>query len=359
MPFRVHAKFVGRSGSGRNRADEVSWGTTAMDVLSDVLSAVRLTGAIFFEWRLSEPWVGESPPASLIAGKVMPEAEHVILFHVVLEGSCWVSLPKSDVHVRLLPGEVIILPSGETTVASSERGMRAEAADLAIYRRPSDRPLPLVMKMDDRGVLNCKIVCGFLGCDARPFNPVLEALPQIMHAPMSEVSRGWVSSLIRVAADETDFGSPGGEAMLARPAGLIFVEVLRKHIDQLPADSRGWLAALRDRRVGQAMRLIHGQPARPWTIELLAREVGLSRSVFAAQRFTSYVGVSPMHYLGRWRMQLAARRLKTPGVSIAHVGAEVGYESESAFNRAFKNYVGKPPGSWRKAHDAPRLSPLA
>ena len=141
----------------------------------------------------------------------MPEAEHVILFHVVLEGACWVSLPKSDVHVRLLAGDVIILPSGEVTVASSARGMRAEEADLAIYRRPSDRPLPLVMKMDDRGVSNCKIVCGFLGCDARPFDPVLEALPQIVHARMSEVSRGWISSLIRVAADETELGSPAAK----------------------------------------------------------------------------------------------------------------------------------------------------
>jgi AraC-like DNA-binding protein len=323
-----------------------------MDVLSDVLSAVRLTGAIFFEWRLSEPWVGESPPASLIAARVMPEAEHVILFHVVLEGTCWVSLPKPDIHVRLLAGDVIVLPSGEASVASSARGMRADEADLAIYSRPSDRPLPLVMKMDGSGVSTCRIVCGFLGCDARPFNPVLEALPQIMHAPMSEVSRGWISSLIRVAADETELGSPGGEAMLARLAELMFVEVLRKHIDQLPEDSRGWLSALRDRHVGHAMRLLHGQPANAWTIDALAREIGLSRSVFA-QRFTSYVGVSPMHYLGRWRMQLASRRLKTPGVSVAHVGAEVGYESEAAFNRAFKKFVGKPPGTWRKARDAP------
>ena len=323
-----------------------------MDVLSDVLSAVRLTGAIFFEWRLSELWVGESPPANLIAARVMPEAEHVILFHVVLEGACWVSLPKPDLHVRLLAGDVIILPSGEVSVASSARGMRADEADLAIYRRPSDRPLPLVMKMAGNGESNCKIVCGFLGCDARPFNPVLEALPQIMHAPMSEVSRGWISSLIRVAADETELGSPGSEAMLARLAELIFVEVLRKHIDQLPEDSRGWLAALRNRHVGHAMRLIHGRPAHSWTIDALAREVGLSRSVFA-QRFTSYVGVSPMHYLGRWRMQLATRRLKTPGVSVALVGTEVGYESEAAFNRAFKKFVGKPPGAWRKARDAP------
>jgi AraC-like DNA-binding protein len=323
-----------------------------MDVLSDVLSAVRLTGAIFFEWRLSEPWVGESPPTGLIASRVMPEAEHVIAFHIVLDGTCWMSLPASNAEVRLSAGDVIILPSGDVGVASSAPGMRAEAADLAIYGRPNDRPLPIVMKMGGNGPATCHLICGFLGCDAHPFNPVLAALPPIMHGPLSDASRGWLSSLMRLAAEETELGGPGGEAMLARLAELMFVEVLRKHINQLPDESRNWLSALRDRQVGHAMRLIHGQPARAWTIDALAREVGLSRSVFA-QRFTSYVGVSPMHYLGRWRMQLASRRLKTPGVSVANVGAEVGYESEAAFNRAFKKFVGKPPGTWRKAREAP------
>jgi AraC-like DNA-binding protein len=319
-----------------------------MDVLSDVLSTVRLTGAIFFEWQLREPWVGESPPTGLVASRVMPEAEHVIAFHVLLEGTCWITLPTTDTCVRLLAGDVIILPSGEEGIASSARGMRAGDVDLAIYDRPTDRPLPVIMRMAGSGPPTCRIVCGFLGCDARPFNPILAALPPIMHAPLSDASRGWISSMFRMAAEETELGSPGGEAMLARLAELMFVEVLRKYIDQLPDDSRGWLSALRDRHVGQAMRLVHGQPARAWTIDALAREVGLSRSVFA-QRFTSYVGVSPMHYLGRWRMQLATRRLRTPGVTVAHVSAEVGYCSEAAFNRAFKKFVGKPPGKWRKA----------
>jgi AraC-like DNA-binding protein len=282
----------------------------------------------------------------------MPEAEHVIAFHVLLEGTCWMSLPTTNSCVRLLAGDVIIMPSGEIGVASSAPGMRAEEVDLAIYDRPTDRPLPVVMKMAVGGPPTCRLVCGFLGCDARPFNPLLAALPPIMHAPLSEASRGWISSMFRMAAEETELGSPGGEAMLARLAELMFVEVLRKYIDQLPDDSRGWLSALRDHKVGQAMRLIHGQPARAWTIDALAREVGLSRSVFA-HRFTNYVGASPMHYLGRWRMQLAARRLETPGVSVAQVGAEFGYESEAAFNRAFKKFVGTPPGTWRKAREAP------
>ena len=168
--------------------------------------------------------------------------------------------------------------------------------------------------------------------------------------------------MLRVAAEETELGGAGSETMLAKLAEVMFVEVVRKYIARLPEDSQGWLCGLRDRQIGHAMRLIHGQPAREWTLDALAHEVGLSRSVFA-DRFAHYVGVSPMHYLARWRMQLAARRLENPGVSIAQVGAEVGYESEAAFNRAFKKYVGTPPGAWRRRRtisaDAAAATPLA
>jgi AraC-like DNA-binding protein len=146
--------------------------------------------------------------------------------------------------------------------------------------------------------------------------------------------------------------------MLAKLAEVMFVEVIRKHIASLPKDSRGWLSALRDRHIGRAIQAIHGQPARQWTLEMLAHEVGLSRSVFA-ERFVHCVGLSPMNYLGRWRMQLAARRLEIPDVSIAQIAAEVGYESEAAFNRSFKKYVGVPPGAWRKTRILSARSDLA
>jgi AraC-like DNA-binding protein len=163
---------------------------------------------------------------------------------------------------------------------------------------------------------------------------------------ISEAGRSWLSNMIRVAA-ETELDSAGGETMLAKLAEQMFVEVVRKHIAGLPEDSQGWLSGLRDAHIGHALRLIHGRPADDWTLEGLAREAGLSRSVFA-DRFTHYVGVSPMQYIGRWRMQLAAQRLKVPGVSVSQAGAEVGYASEAAFNRAFKKYVGTPPGAWRR-----------
>jgi AraC-like DNA-binding protein len=128
----------------------------------------------------------------------------------------------------------------------------------------------------------------------------------------------------------------------------MFVEVIRSYIETLPAQSRGWLSGLRDPHVGAALRLIHAQPAEPWTLDRLAREAGLSRTVFA-ERFSDHVGVSPAHYLKGWRLQLARRLLEQTGFGVARAAAEVGYESEAAFNRAFKKFVGVPPGVWRKS----------
>jgi len=322
-----------------------------MDVLSDVLGAVRLTGSVFFERHVHEPWVGESPHSAAIASMVMPEAQHVINFHTVLSGSCWANLIHGPGwQTRLNAGDIVIYPMGDANVLSSAPGMRAET-DIDIlqhYRRPKDRALPIVTRKDDGGPAHCHLVCGYFGCDAKPFNPLLAALPRMLHAQISPVSQSWLSTMLNVATEEAELGSPGSEAILAKLAELMFVEVVRKHIASLPQDSRGWLSALKDRHVGHAMRLIHAQPGRNWTLDDLAHDVGLSRSVFA-DRFAHYVGVAPMHYIGQWRMQRAARLLENPSVSVARVGAEVGYESEAAFSRAFKKYAGTPPGAWRRS----------
>jgi AraC-like DNA-binding protein len=324
-----------------------------MDVLSDVLAAVRLTGAIFFDHHFRFPFAGASPPTSVIGDNVMPGSEHVIAFHAVLSGSVWAALTDDPASsVRLEAGDVVILPMGDANIVGSAPELRAEAGP-SRYERPVDRPLPWIFYHEGEGPERAHAICGYLGCDARPFNPLLDALPRLFRAEMSAASQSWLAEVLRVAADESELGGVGSETILARLAEAMFVEVVRKHVTRLPEDARGWLSALRDRHVGQALRLIHGKPARDWSIETLAREVGLSRSVFA-ERFSHYVGVSPMHYLARWRMQLAARRLASPGVSIAQAGSEVGYESEAAFSRAFKKHVGLPPGAWRSGRSPAR-----
>ena len=328
-----------------------------MDVLSDVLSAVRLTGAVFYDHHFRFPFAGASPPMSAIADKVMPGSEHVIAFHALLSGTLWVALtddPRSS--IRLEAGDVVIFPMGDANVVGSSPGLSAEA-DPSGYQRPVDRPLPWVFHHEGEGPERAHAICGYLGCDARPFNPLLEALPRLFSTEMSAASQSWLAEMLRVAAEESELGGVGSETMLARLAEAMFVEVLRKHIARLPEDSTGWFSGLRDRHVGQALRLLHSQHARDWSLDVLAREVGLSRSVFA-ERFAHYVGITPIQYLARWRMQLAARRLATPGVSIAQAGAEVGYESEAAFSRAFKRYVGMPPGAWRTGrHPVTRAAP--
>jgi AraC-like DNA-binding protein len=319
-----------------------------MDVLSDVLRVVRLTGAIYFDVDASYPWVGESPGTAAIAAAIMPGAEHVISFHAVMSGSCWAALSNgAEPPQRLNAGDVVVFPSGAPNVMSSSPGARGEPNPLTMYYRPVDLGLPFSIIHGGGGEERTRFICGYLGCDAHPFNPLLAVLPEMLCARKPEDGSTWVMDMFRLALVEGCSSRAGGETILAKLSELMFVEIVRRHLETLPEGSIGWLAGLRDTHVGAALQLIHARPTENWTLEQLAREVGLSRTIFA-DRFSHYVKVSPMQYLARWRLQLAGRLLEQSGVSIAQAGAEVGYESEAAFNRAFKKFVGVPPGTWRK-----------
>jgi AraC-like DNA-binding protein len=318
-----------------------------MDVLSDVLAAIRLTGAVFFDIDASSPWVGESPPTAKVAAKVMPNAEHIIAFHAVMSGSCWAAMDDKSVSPILVEaGDVVVFPGGAANVLSSERGERSEP-NMGLYYNPVDDQLPFTLIHGGGGEERTRFICGFFGCDIRPFNPLLAALPPMLCARKPTDGSSWVTDLFPRVLAEGGNRRAGGETVLAKLSELMFVEVLRRHIETLPVHSLGWLAGLSDPQIGAALKLIHAHPAQDWTLEQLAREVGLSRTTFAS-RFAELVQMPPMQYLAKWRLQLASRRLELPGVSIAQVGAEIGYESEAAFNRAFKKFVGVTPGAWRK-----------
>jgi AraC-like DNA-binding protein len=324
-----------------------------LDVLSEVLRAVRLTGAIYFDVTARAPWVAETPSMTSICGNVMPDAEHVIAFHIMLDGWCWAGVGDgSEAPVKVEAGDAVLFPLGDTHYMTPKLGLRAEPS-LDLYYRPKDQPLPFVIEEFPGGGTGerSRFVCGYLGCDRLPYNPLLAALPRTMHIRCTKGAANLTCDLIAIALAERDSGRAGGESILAKLSELMFVQALRQHIEDTPEGQRGWLYGLRDRHVGAALRLIHGKPAEDWTLDRLAREAGLSRSAFA-ERFVHYVDESPMRYLGRWRMQLAARALERPGVSIAQVAADVGYQSEAAFNRAFKKIVGAPPGEWRRAQNA-------
>ena len=317
------------------------------DTLSDLLRTVRLTGAVYFSFDLSSPWVAEAPAAKELAPIVMPGSEHLIEFHVIAKGACWAHLIDGT-PIKMEAGDVIVLPQGDPHVLASTPGLRAEP-NWEIHHRVPGQQWPLVLSEGGGGPDRAHVICGFLGCDLRPFNPLVAALPRIIHLNSRRgPSGGWLDPFIGAVLAESEQKRPGGENVLARLAELMFIEVVRRHFDGLPAGQLGWLAGLRDRHVGRALVLMHERPAHPWTIEELAKEAGLSRSALA-ERFSELVGQPPIQYLAQWRMQVAAAMLANGGESVASVAEKVGYESEAAFNRAFTRAVGVGPGAWRKA----------
>lgn len=309
-----------------------------MDPLSDVLRAVRLTGAYFYLVEAARDWSVASTPAREIAPRILPESEHLIAYHVVSEGECWGGVDGGE-RLRLRAGDVIVFPHGDAhTMASAPvcaPGVEEQSASPARY--------PATVTIG-RGPAATRLVCGFLGCDARPFNPLIAALPRVVHMP-SAGSGGWLATFPEQAVLESRNGAVGAETMLTRMAELMFIEVLRRYIDALGEEQVGWFAALRDPVVGKALRILHERPAEAWTLPELAREAAASRTVLA-ERFAQMVGVPPMQYLAKWRLQLAAELLARGSVKVAAVGMQVGYESESAFSRAFKRETGVAPGVW-------------
>jgi AraC-like DNA-binding protein len=319
-----------------------------VDLLSDVLRGVRLRGAIFFDVDAIAPWVAEAPPARLVAPAIMPGAEHVIEYHVVTTGSCWASIVGDEQEpVALTAGDVVAFPQGDAHVLSSESGMRGNV-ELDLFRRSEEAAgLPLLLRLDGGGDERTHVVCGFLGCDARPFNPLLDALPRILRLSHTTSARSeWLAQFTRFAVMETNDKRQGGRGILSRLGEIMFAELVRSHAETLPEGAKGWLGGLKDPCVGRALNALHKEPARAWTLDRLARVAGISRSALA-ERFAAYVGVPPMKYLQKWRLQLAASSLADGTDNIATIATEAGYASEAAFSRAFKRSAGMPPAEWR------------
>ncbi|HEX6246185.1 MAG TPA: AraC family transcriptional regulator, partial [Polyangiales bacterium] len=330
-----------------SRLGRAPGGSMSGDVLSDVLRAVRLTGAVFFRMEGSAPWVAEAPPGKLVAPHVMPGADHVIEYHVVTRGSCYGYLLDGP-PLRLRAGDVIVFPQGDPHVLASAPGMRSDFEGMQFYRGIQSAALPIAVSLSPPGADSAQIICGFLGCDAQPFNPLLATLPRVIHIPRPLAAEGAaLEPLIRIALGESVTPSAGSQSMLARLSELLFIEVVRRYLSTLPSETKGWLAGLRDELVGRALGALHERPTQAWSLEELARQVGASRSVLA-ERFHHFVGVPPMQYLARWRMQLAASLLGGTSLGLSQVAERVGYGSEAAFSRAFKRLIGVAPSAWRE-----------
>jgi AraC-like DNA-binding protein len=341
-------------GSGRRPGDVVPGAPPSAlpgkDVLSDVLRAIKLTGALFFWVDAHSPWSVEVPRAGSFVDLILPRAQHVISYHIIIQGSGWVSVGHSP-PIEFSEGDILVIPHEDPYAMRSAPGLRSglsEKDSLDFFRAMAAGQLPFVVTEGGEGPLLTRYVCGFLGCEARPFNPLLGALPPLMRirrtagTPIDLLDR-----LIELTLAEIPAQRPGAECVRLRLSELMFVEVLRRYLEMLPQERTGWLAGLRDPAVGRAVALVHDDPARGWTIEELARETGVSRSVLAA-RFMRLVGCPPMQYLMRWRVQLAARLLTDGRAKVSVVGRDVGYKSEAAFSRSFKRVAGMSPAEWRE-----------
>ncbi len=314
-----------------------------MDTLSDVLRTVRLKGAIFFDVHASTPWAAETPAGGQIVGRMFPGAEHLISYHAITRGACWACVGQ-EAPLALDAGDIVVIPHGDAHVLSSTPGLRG-LQDVERYRAPNELELPVSISVGEGEVDSAGFVCGFLGCDARPYNPLLSSLPRVFK--VTDQEGGPLSAYIQIALAESKRPRMGSESVLGRLSELMFVDVIRRYIESLPSERLDWLAGLRDPHIGRALAEIHRDPARDWTLESLAHKVAMSRSAFA-EHFAQFVGTPPMQYLTQWRMQIAANQLSSTTDSVAVIANRIGYESEAAFSRAFKKLVGAPPSEWRK-----------
>jgi AraC-like DNA-binding protein len=274
---------------------------------------------------------------------VMAEPARVIAFHYVVAGRLLLQV-ASEPPIELKGSAIVLLPRNDEHTLASETGLRPVGGDDLIQAHPDGG---LARIRYGGGGDTTHIVCGFVGTDARQ-HPLIDALPSTLVLDLNgKPACEWISGSFRYAAGELTATRAGSAIALAKLSELLFVEAVRHYVETLPSDRRGWLAGLRDPVVGRALALLHAELARAWTTEALAREVFLSRSAFA-DRFTALFGVPPMKYLTTWRMQVAAQHLRDAHRSVAQIATDVGYESETAFARAFKREFSMSPAQWRK-----------
>jgi AraC-like DNA-binding protein len=312
------------------------------DILSDTLRAVRLSGSVFLNACFTTPF-GVISPRRFDAGTPMAHLRHISIFHLIASGSCMVEIDGVK-PTRVSAGDILLVPFADDHRFWNGDGAEMVRADGLV--RPSAIPGMWQINHGGQGE-ELRMVCGFLESSEFLFAPVFRTLPPLLidRTGDDKVS-ALLASTVRQILTLADDAAPGTDIMLGRLMELLFIEVLRRYAMQLPANAKGWFAALNDPLVSRALQVVHGAPSRRWTVEDIAREVGTSRTVLA-ERFNQVLGQSPIEYVTHWRMQLAVERLSASRESLAAIGAEVGYESEAAFNRAFKRVTGMTPGRWR------------
>jgi AraC-like DNA-binding protein len=315
-----------------------------MDALSEALSTVRMTAAIFYDAEFTAPWGFEAPPAQQVAPVLAPGVEHIVIYHLLTEGKAVAHLDGVE-DLPLAAGDIVIIPHGDSYTVSdgSPTTLRDGATSLEKFLSGD-----LSTTHYGGGGARTRFVCGYFGCERHACRLFLAGLPPLVKVNIrGDVGGEWLEKSIQYLVSEAASRRPGGMVLLSKMAEALFIETLRRYMKQQPPEQTGWLAGARDPVVGRVLALIHRQPCHSWSLDTLATEAGTSRSV-VGERFVHFVGESPMSYLARWRLQLAARLLQTTQQTVIRVAAGVGYESEAAFNRAFKREFGLPPAQYRK-----------
>jgi AraC-like DNA-binding protein len=317
---------------------------TPPDPLSEALRSVHLAGAVFLDAELGSPWGFASPPTSATAHLLAPTAEHLVLFHLLVEGRATARVPGYD-SVELEAGDIVVLPRGDAHELWN--GTVGELTDSSTLLPKILNGALAVERGGGTGPVT-KFICGYIGCDRQAERLFLAGLPPVFKVNIRRDGAGeWLESSIRYLASERGSTRAGRSALLAKLAEALFIETLRQYMEDLPPEGTGWLAAARDPAIGRALSAIHREPARAWTVAELAKRAGVSRSVFAA-RFQALLGEAPLAYVARWRLQLGARLLETTDDTVLQIAQQVGYESEAAFNRAFKREFELPPARYRR-----------
>jgi AraC family transcriptional regulator, alkane utilization regulator len=316
-----------------------------MDALSDVLKIANLTGGVFLRSEFTAPWCVSSYLAPEMARSLFGDVSHVMPFHFVVEGNLSIRLDGEPAR-HLSGGDLVLIPRNDRHLLGSDLDAPAVPAQ-DIVQPCADGGLMSIQY--GGGGAPTRIVCGYLGCDCAEGNPVFLALPRILTLSVEETgSAEWIRSTFQYAAQELAQGRPGSATVLGKLSELLFVEAVRRYVQNLNEEETGWLAGLRDPVVSRALTLMHSDIARDWSVDELGREAGISRSALA-DRFVRVIGVAPIQYLARWRMYVAAQKLRSDGIPLGQVAEAVGYASEAAFSRAFKKTFGSAPAAWRKA----------
>lgn len=323
-----------------------------MDVLSDVLNSVRLSGSVLFTARFTVPFSVATPASENFAHMLVPNARRLILFHIIIEGRC-TAITADGKSVEAEAGDMLLLPNGDAlTIGNPQSTSPCSIFELV-------PPLPWAGPPEvswGGGGPPLRLLCGFLHADELLLQPLLADLPGLLLIRGGDAMPR-LRGLQTFVVEEMQAARAGGATVTRRLVELLFVESLRHALTARFDGPAPPLTALGDPIVGKALMLLHDEPARDWTVEMLAKEAATSRSVLS-DRFTAMIGCPPMEYLARWRMQLAARRMLDRPDPLAEIAAGVGYLSENGFNRTFRRYFGEPPGRWRKLHK-PVAAPVA